>query len=62
MVEAGEKGLVWDDATFVEYVQDPTNFLKTYLDDPSAKGKMIFKLTSGMEDVVAYLKSVAPGS
>jgi cytochrome c len=62
MVEAGEKGLVWDDATLAEYVQDPTKFLKTYLDDPSAKGKMIFKLTSGMEDVVAYLKSVAPGS
>lgn len=62
MIEAGEKGLVWDEATVVEYVQDPTAFLKTYLGDDKARGKMTFKLTSGMEDVVAYLQSVAPGS
>jgi cytochrome c len=62
MIEAGEKGLVWDEATVVEYVQDPTAFLKTYLGDDKARGKMTFKLTSGMEDVAAYLQSVAPGS
>ena len=62
MVEAGEKGLVWDEAKIAEYVQEPTKFLKAYLDDPAAKGKMTFKLTSGMDDVVAYLQSVAPGS
>ena len=31
---------------FVEYVQDPTAFLKTYLGDDKARGKMTFKLTS----------------
>jgi cytochrome c len=62
MVAAGEKGLVWDDATVAEYIQDPTKFLKTYLGDDSAKGKMVFKLTRGMDDVVAYLQSVAPGT
>ncbi len=62
MVQAGEKGLVWDEAQIAEYVQDPSKFLKAYLDDPAAKGKMIFRLTSGMEDVAAYLQSVAPGS
>ena len=62
MVEAGEKGLVWDEANIAEYVQDPTKFLKTYLEDDKAKGKMTFKLTSGMEDVVAYLQSVGPGT
>jgi cytochrome c len=62
MVEAGEKGLVWDEATIGQYIQDPRKFLKTYLGDDAAKGKMIFKLTSGGEDVVAYLQSVGPGS
>ena len=62
MIAAGEKGLVWDEATVVEYVQDPTAFLKDYLGDEKARGKMTFKLTSGMEDVAAYLHSVAPGS
>jgi len=62
MVEAGEKGLVWDETTIADYIQDPSKFLKTYLGDDSAKGKMTFKLTSGMDDVVAYLHSVAPGT
>jgi cytochrome c len=62
MIAAGEKGLVWDETSIVEYVQDPTKFLKTYLGDDKARGKMTFKLPSGMEDVAAYLQSVAPGS
>lgn len=62
MVAAGEKGLVWDETTIAEYVKDPTAFLETYLGDGAAKGKMVFKLTTGTEDVAAYLKSVAPGT
>jgi len=62
MIAAGEKGLVWDEATLTDYIQDPSAFLKAYLGDDAAKGKMIFKLTSGTEDVFAYLQSVAPGS
>lgn len=60
MVAAGEAGLVWDEETFVAYVQDPTGFLKTYLSDDKAKGKMTFKLKDGMADVWAYLVSVGP--
>ena len=59
IVAAGEKGLVWDEATFVEYVQDPKTFLKSYLDDTSAKSKMTFKLKKGGEDVYAYIASVS---
>lgn len=59
LVEAGEKGLVWDAETFAAYTADPRGFLKTYLDDTSAKSKMSFKLKSGGEDVFAYLASVA---
>ncbi len=59
LVAAGENGLVWDEATFVEYSLDPKAFLKTYLDDTSAKSKMTFKLKSGGEDVYAYLVSIS---
>ncbi len=62
MVAAGEQGLVWDQTNTAEYVQDPTAFLKAYLGDDAAKGKMVFKLNTGMEDVVAYLQSVGPGT
>ncbi|MCA0907929.1 cytochrome C [Ruegeria marisrubri] len=59
IVAAGEKGLVWDETTFVEYAQDPKAFLKSYLDDTSAKSKMTFKLKKGGEDVYAYIASVS---
>lgn len=38
--EAGEKGLVWDEASFEAYVQDPTGFLREYLDDSGARSGM----------------------
>ena len=60
MVAAGEKGLVWEEETFTAYVQDPTAFLRDYLGDASARGKMTFKLRDGMADIHAYLVSVAP--
>lgn len=59
IVAAGEKGLVWDEASFAEYTQDPKGFLKSYLDDTAAKSKMTFKLKSGGEDVYAYIVSVS---
>ena len=61
LVAAGEAGLVWDEATLVEYVADPRAFLRTYLDDSKAKSKMSFKLKKGGEDVAAYLASVGGG-
>ncbi|MDU8910967.1 cytochrome C [Aestuariicoccus sp. MJ-SS9] len=60
LVAAGEAGLVWDEETFVAYVQDPRGFLQEYLDDSGARSKMSFRLRSGMEDVYAYLVSVGP--
>ncbi|WP_120634746.1 cytochrome c family protein [Ruegeria sp. EL01] len=59
IVAAGENGLVWDEATFVEYSQDPKAFLKDYLGETSAKSKMTFKLKKGGEDVYAYIVSVS---
>lgn len=62
MVDAGEAGLAWDEESFSAYVQDPTAFLREYLDDPSARGKMTFKLRNGMEDIYAYLATFSDGS
>ena len=62
LVAAGEAGLVWDEATFVAYVQDPKKFLVDYLDDSGARSKMSYRLRKGMEDVHAYLVSVGSQS
>ena len=62
IVAAGEKGLIWDEATFVDYVQDPATFLKTYLDDKSAKSLMVFKVRKEVDaqNLYAFLVSLAP--
>ncbi|MEM7614543.1 MAG: cytochrome C [Pseudomonadota bacterium] len=57
LVEAGEAGLVWDEAKFLEYSADPRKFLQTELDDRKARSKMSFKLRKGGEDVWAYITS-----
>lgn len=62
LAAAGAKGLVWDEASFLTYVKDPSGFLKEYLGDPKAKGAMAYKLAKGGEDVHAYLVSVAPAT
>lgn len=59
---AGEKGLVWDAESFVEYTVDPAAFLKKYLGDDKAKSNMTFKLKKGGEDIAAWLASVAPSN
>ena len=62
LIAAGAKGLVWDEASFVTYVLDPSAFLKTYLDDPAARGKMLFKVKTPEDaaDLYAYLGALAP--
>ncbi|MEA5161079.1 cytochrome c2 [Cereibacter johrii] len=61
MKEAGAKGLAWDEEHFVQYVQDPTKFLKDYTGDAKAKGKMTFKLKKEEDahNIWAYLQQVA---
>ncbi|HQY44606.1 MAG TPA: cytochrome C [Paracoccaceae bacterium] len=56
---AGAAGLVWDEATLVTYLADPTAFLKDKTGDAAAKSKMTFKLAKGGEDIAAYLTSAA---
>lgn len=63
MVAAGEKGLVWDEASFSAYVQDPTGFLREYLDDNGARGAMSFKIRKEEDavNVYAYIASLGGG-
>ncbi len=62
LVEAGEAGLVWDEAQFVEYVADPKAFLASYLDNSRARSKMSFKLGDAEDaaNVWAYIASLSP--
>jgi cytochrome c len=62
IVEAGEKGLAWDEEHFVTYVADPKKFLAEYNDDKRARSNMAFKLKDeeDAKNVWAYLVSVGP--
>ncbi len=62
IVAAGAAGLVWDEANFAAYVQDPRGFLQDKLGDKGAKSKMSFKLKSGGEDIFAYLAQFGPAA
>lgn len=60
ILEAKEKGAVWDEAQLTIYLQDPNAWVKAVSGDDSAKSKMTFKLTKEEEaaDVAAYLATL----
>ncbi len=62
LIEAGEKGLMWDEEHFVTYVADPRAFLREYNEDKRARSKMSFKLgdETDARNLWAYLVSVGP--
>lgn len=64
LLAAGEQGLVWDEESFVNYVQDPTGWIRDHLGDPRARGKMTFRLrdVEDARNVYAYLASLAVGA
>ncbi len=62
IIAAGEGGLVWDEAGFVAYVQDPSGFLKETTGDSKARSGMSYRVRKE-EDAVniwAYIASVSP--
>ena len=57
----GEAGNIWDEESFVAYVQDPTAYLREALGDNGARSAMSFRVR-GDEDarnLYAYLQSLA---
>lgn len=60
MVAAGEGGLAWNEETFVGFVTNPKEFVRTETGNAKAKSKMSFKLKKGGEDIYAFLASVSP--
>ncbi len=61
-IEAGEKGLVWDNEQLTKYLADPKGFLKEYLSADKVKSKMLLKIKKleTRENIVAYLESLKP--
>jgi cytochrome c2 len=59
MLAAGEAGLVWTEENIFNYLFNPKDFLRAYLNDPKAKAKMTFRLKDEQDrrDVIAYLSS-----
>ena len=62
IVALGATGAVWDEASFVEYVQDPAKFLKAKLGDDKAKSKMAFKVKNSEDakNLWAFIASLSP--
>jgi len=53
-------GQVWTEELFVDYVTNPTTFLREHLGDQTARSAMTFRLNRGADDMWAYLASVSP--
>lgn len=59
LVAAGQAGLVWTEEAFAAYVANPTGYIRQVTGDPAARSPMNFQLSSGAENLFAYLESLA---
>ncbi len=61
ILEAKEKGLVWDEAQLTTYVQDPTAFLEEFTGNSRARSKMVYKVRKPEDaaNVAAFLATFA---
>ncbi|MEO0357369.1 MAG: c-type cytochrome [Pseudomonadota bacterium] len=58
-----DAGLIWTSDAVAAYIQDPTEFLRDVLNDPTARSKMSFRLRTAnaatdAQSVAAYLASI----
>lgn len=62
--DAAEAGLTWTEENFVDYVQDPTKWLRAELDNKRARSKMAYRVRNADQafDIYAYLASLAPAA
>jgi len=59
MKAVGDKGLVWDDETFLAFIENPKKFLGSKLGKKKGKTRMGFrglKKQQDRDDLLAYLK------
>ena len=58
------KNIIWDEALLIEYLADPTAWVKKMGEDDSLKSKMTFKLPKPEDaaNVAAYLRSLSPNA
>jgi cytochrome c len=61
IMEAGEGGLVWDEAAFVAYLLDPTGYLQE-VTGSNGRGKMSYRIRDEQDgiDLYAYLAQFSP--
>lgn len=55
MKAAGEAGIMWTEENFVEYVANPTEYLRKVTGDPRARSNMNHRLRGSAENIYAYL-------
>jgi cytochrome c len=62
LVAAGEKGLVWNDETFLAYMAKPKEYIGSFIGKKKAKTRMAFnglKKESDRANLLAYLKEAS---
>jgi cytochrome c len=62
LIALGEMDMVWDQANFIAYAQDPTGFIREASGNNRLRGAMAFRARSEQDaaDLYAYLRSLAP--
>lgn len=56
---AGAAGTIWDEASFLAYVANPTEYLKEVTGDTRARSNMNHRLRGSADDIYAYLAQFA---
>lgn len=64
MVEMGAEGVLWNEANFVSFVQDPTAWMRETLDNGRARSKMAYRVRNEEDalNIYAYLSSLGATS
>ena len=63
LVAMNEAGLVWDEASFVAYVQDPTSFVRDAAGNNGLRSSMSFRVRSEQDalDLYAFITGLSDG-
>ena len=60
LVEAAQKQPEWTEAQLMDYLDDPTGWMRATTGDAKARSKMTYKLTDEQQrrDIIAYLQGL----